>query len=147
MNIKQIKENKIRMILQFSIPSIIAMLLQMVITITDGYFTGNYVGQNALAAINLGLPVLYFYLGTGLCIGVGGSVISGRMLGANERKKSSEVFSQTVVAALIICVAISVIVFLLFTPILKILRADGDLSVYFTEYYRIVCLSVLQDAS
>ena len=34
--------------------------------------------------------------------------------------------------------AISVIVFLLFTPILKILRADGDLSVYFTEYYRIM---------
>lgn len=29
-------------------------------------------------------------------------------------------------------------VFLLFTPILKILRADGDLSVYFTEYYRIM---------
>ena len=138
MDIKQIKENKIRMILQFSIPSIIAMLLQTVITITDGYFTGNYVGQNALAAINLGLPILYFYLGTGLCIGVGGSVISGRMLGANEQKKSSEVFSQTVVAALITCVAISVMVFLLFTPILKILRADGDLSVYFTEYYRIM---------
>ena len=132
MDIKQIKENKIRMILQFSIPSIIAMLLQTVITITDGYFTGNYVGQNALAAINLGLPILYFYLGTGLCIGVGGSVISGRMLGANERKKTSEVFSQTVVAALITCVAISVIVFLLFTPILKILRADGDLLDYFT---------------
>ena len=132
MDIKQIKENKIRMILQFSIPSIIAMLLQTVITITDGYFTGNYVGQNALAAINLGLPILYFYLGTGLCIGVGGSVISGRMLGANERKKSSEVFSQTVAAALLTCVTISIIVFLLFTPILKILRADGDLSVYFT---------------
>ena len=74
MDIKQIKENKIRMILQFSIPNIIAMLLQTVITITDGYFTGNYVGQDALAAINLGLPILYFYLGTGLCIGVGGSV-------------------------------------------------------------------------
>ena len=125
MDIKQIKENKIRMILQFSIPSIIAMLLQTVITITDGYFTGNYVGQNALAAINLGLPILYFYLGTGLCIGVGGSVISGRMLGSNERKKSSEVFSQTVVAALITCVAISVIVFLLFTPILKYYTEKG----------------------
>ena len=75
MDIKQIKENKIRMIHQFSIPSIFAMLLQTVITITDGYFTGNYVGQNALAAINLGLPILYFYFGTGLCIGVGGSVI------------------------------------------------------------------------
>ncbi|MDO5127912.1 MAG: MATE family efflux transporter [Eubacteriales bacterium] len=138
MDIKQIKENKLKMILQFSIPSIIAMLLQTVITITDGYFTGNYVGQEALAAINLGLPILYFYLGAGLCIGVGGSVISGRLLGAKERKKSSEVFSQSVVTAAILCVVISVVVFLLFTPILKVLRADGMLSDYFTDYYRIM---------
>lgn len=138
MDIKQIKENKTGMILRFSIPSIIAMLLQTVITITDGYFTGNYVGQNALAAINLGLPILYFYLGTGLCIGVGGSVISGRLLGANERKKSSEVFTQTITTALFVGAAISVIVCLLFTPILHILRAGNNLSVYFTEYYRIM---------
>ncbi|MDD6327558.1 MAG: MATE family efflux transporter [Lachnospiraceae bacterium] len=138
MDIKQIKENKLKMILQFSIPSIIAMLLQTVITITDGYFTGNYVGQEALAAINLGLPILYFYLGAGLCIGVGGSVISGRLLGSKKRKKSSEVFSQSIVTAAILCVIISVVVFLLFTPILKVLRADGMLSDYFTDYYRIM---------
>lgn len=138
MDIKKIKENKTGMILKFSIPSIIAMLLQTVITITDGYFTGNYVGQNALAAINLGLPILYFHLGTGLCIGVGGSVISGRLLGENQRKKSSEVFSQTIATALLVCVVISVIIFLFFTPVLNILRADDNLSVYFTEYYRIM---------
>ncbi len=89
MNMKQIKENKLKMILGFSIPSIIAMLLQSVITITDGYFTGNYVGENALAAINLGLPILYFYLGVGLCVGVGGSVICGRLIGAKEKQKAS----------------------------------------------------------
>ena len=71
MNISQIKENKCKTILQFSIPSIIAMLLQTIITITDGYFTGNYVGESALAAINLGLPILYCYLGVGLCVVVG----------------------------------------------------------------------------
>ena len=75
MEMTQIKQNKLKMILQFSIPSIIAMLLQTVITITDGFYTGNYVGEQALAAINLGLPILYFYLGVGLCVGVGGSVI------------------------------------------------------------------------
>ena len=37
------------------------MMLQTVITVTDAYFVGNYVGENALAAINLGLPILYFY--------------------------------------------------------------------------------------
>ena len=70
MNIENIRKNKLAAILQFSIPSILAMLLTTLITITDGYFTGNYVGEEALAAINLGLPILYFYLGVGLCVGV-----------------------------------------------------------------------------
>lgn len=68
MDVKQMKQNKLKRILQFSIPSIIAMLLQTIITITDGFYTGNYVGEQALAAVNLGLPILYFYLGVGLCI-------------------------------------------------------------------------------
>ena len=85
MDIIKIKENKLKTIFAFSIPSIIAMLLQTAITITDGYFTGNYVGENALAAINLGLPILYFYLGVGLSIGVGGSVICGRLLGEKNK--------------------------------------------------------------
>lgn len=138
MDIKQIKENKRKSILRFSIPSIIAMLLGTVITITDGYFTGNYVGEDALAAINLGLPILYFYLGIGLCIGVGGTVICGRLLGAKDKHKASEVFSQTVVTATIICILTSLVVLGLFTPILKVLRANGNLSVYFTGYYRIM---------
>ena len=114
------------------------MLLQTIITITDGYFTGNYVGENALAAINLGLPVLYFYLGAGLCVGVGGSVISGRLLGAKAKQKASEVFSQTLVTAVCVCIIISFWAFILFTPILKVLGADAGLSGYFTEYYRIM---------
>ena len=138
MNMKQIKDNKLKMILGFSIPSIIAMLLQTIITITDGYFTGNYVGENALAAINLGLPILYFYLGVGLCVGVGGSVICGRLIGAKDKQKASEVFSQTMVTAVGVCIIISFLAFILFTPILNILGAGADLTGYFTEYYRIM---------
>ena len=138
MDIREIKENKLKTILQFSVPSIIAMLLQTAITITDGYFTGNYVGENALAAINLGLPILYFYLGVGLCVGVGGTVICGRLLGAKDKHKASEVFSQTLATAVAICILTSIAVFLLFSPILKVLRADGELFGFFTRYYRIM---------
>lgn len=138
MDTREIKENKLKTILQFSVPSIIAMLLQTAITITDGYFTGNYVGENALAAINLGLPILYFYLGVGLCVGVGGTVICGRLLGAEEKHKASEVFSQTLATAAAICILTSIAVFLLFSPILEVLRADGELSGFFTRYYRIM---------
>ena len=50
-NINQIKENKLKTILKFSVPSIIAMLLQTIITITDGYFIGSYVGETPLSRL------------------------------------------------------------------------------------------------
>lgn len=138
MEMEQIKNNKLQKILQFSIPCIIAMLLQTAITVTDGFFTGNYVGEHALAAINLGLPVLYFYLGAGLCVGVGGSVICGHMLGAGERRRASEVFSQTLATAAILGIAVSVCAAALFTPLMRLLKAEGSLGVYFTEYYQVM---------
>ena len=56
MELKQIKNSTSSMILQFSIPSIIAMMLTSWITVADGFFMGNYVGKEAIAAVNLGLP-------------------------------------------------------------------------------------------
>ena len=138
MDIEKIKQNKLKMILGFSIPSIIAMLLETVITMTDGYFTGNYVSESALAAINLGLPILYLYLGLGLCVGVGGSVICGRLIGAKDKKKASETLSQTVVTSLVFCVAVSVILFALFGPIQGFLKAEGELAGYFKDYYMVM---------
>lgn len=48
MNLENIQRNKVKTILQFSIPSIIAMVLTSLITIVDGFFIGNYVGKKGL---------------------------------------------------------------------------------------------------
>lgn len=84
------------------------------------------------------MPILYFYLAIGLCVGVGGSVINGRLLGGREKQKASEVFTQTVITLAVICTVISFAVFCFFTPIQGIFKADGVLSEYFAEYYRIM---------
>lgn len=141
MNTSEIKSNKLNMVLSFAIPSIVSMLLTTLITITDGYFTGNYVGEEALAAINLGLPIIYLFLGLGLCLGVGGSVIAGRYMGAKDEKNACLVFSQTIISALLICIITSIVVFAFFTPILSILRAEGKLSIYFNQYYKIMLIT------
>ena len=51
-------------------------------------------GENALAAINLALPILSFYLGVELCVGVGGTAICGSLLGARDKNKADQVISQ-----------------------------------------------------
>ena len=135
MDTEEIKKNKVGFILQFALPSSVAMILTCVLTVTDGFFTGNFVGEEALAAVNLGLPILYVYLATGLCIGVGGSVICGRLLGQKNVHKVNQVFTQTIVLTMAVCLALSVIVWFLFEPILHILKAEGNLAVYFRQYY------------
>ncbi len=51
----------------------------------DAIFLGNFVGVEALAAVNLSIPVWSLIFGLGLLISVGGSVVCGKYLGREER--------------------------------------------------------------
>ena len=115
MELQKIKQNKTASILAFGVPATVGMLMSSLIAIVDGYFAGNYVGSKALVAINLGLPLLYFYLAVGLMIGVGGSVIAGIAIGNGDRQKSCSVFSQSMVLVLLAGVTISVVAGIFFS--------------------------------
>ena len=132
------KQSEIRIILSYSIPGIISMLLSAALTLTDGYFTGNHVGEDALAAINLGLPILYVFLGVGLCTGVGGSVITGHLIGKGEGRKASEAFTQSMITSLGMSIIASLLFCIFFDPVLSFLRAEGTLQSYFSDYYGIM---------
>ena len=135
MNIESIKNQKIANLLKFTIPSTIGMVLSTFITLTDGFFTGNYIGSAGLVAVNLGLPVLYLYLAIGLMIGVGGSVICGIENGAKNHKKANDVFNQSLVLTLLVTAGISVVLALCFNPMMKLLRVSDDIAPLFRDYY------------
>lgn len=141
MNLERIKKSMVQMILEFSVPSIIAMVLTSMITIVDGFFIGNYVGKEGIAAVNLGLPVLYLYLALGVMVAVGGMAIAGMNLGAGEVKKSNNVFNQTMVTTMTLTVLLSTLCYVFFNPIMNFLRAEGEVAVYFKQYYRIMLLA------
>lgn len=142
MDLKLIKENCTGMIFKFSIPSVIAMMLTAFITIADGYFMGNYVGKEGIAAVNLGLPVIYLYLGVGLMVSIGGVAIAGMALGAGDRGVSNQVFRQTVLSAALLSAGISIVMIFCFEPMLSVLHAHGRVLFYFREYYQIMLLEL-----
>ncbi len=142
MNLESIQNNKIKTILQFSIPSIIAMMLTSLITVTDGFFIGNYVGKEGLAAVNLGLPIVYLYLAVGLMMSVGGVAIAGMALGSNDINKCNSAFNQTMCTAMVATILLSIIVWFCLDPMLHILSADAQVVEFFTDYYGIMLLEL-----
>ena len=138
MDLEQIKKHRVGVLLQFAIPSIIAMILTSLVTVVDGFFIGNYVGTEGMAAVNLGLPIVYLYLALGLMFAVGSVAIAGMALGSGDIAYCNEVFNQTIATTAVITGLVSIVVFLCFEPMLLVLHADGQVATYFREYYYIM---------
>ena len=66
----------------------------------DTIFVGNWIGPVAIAAINVVLPVSFFIAALGMAIGVGGSSIISRALGANNKAKALTTFGNQIALTL-----------------------------------------------
>ena len=138
MNVDLIRANRTRAILAFSVPAIISMVLTSLINVADGFFMGNFIHKDAIAAVNLGLPIIYLFLATGLMVSVGGSVIAGMLMGRKDEESCRSVFSQTIATCAVASVLLSVVMFFLLRTILAVLGAEGDVAKYFLQYYTIL---------
>jgi len=142
MDLEEIRQNRTRKILQFSVPAIISMVLTALITVADGFFMGNYVGEEGIAAVNLGLPIVYLYLGVGLMVSIGGAAIAGMALGFGDRGQCNQVFRQTIATTAVFSMLISCAMVFCFEPMLSMLQADSRIKGYFREYYGIMLLEL-----
>ena len=137
MQLEEIRTRPLGMILGFSVPSIAAMVLTSLVTVADGFFIGNWIGEEGLAAVNLGLPVIYLFLAVGLMVSIGGAAMAGMALGAQDLERCNHVFRQTVATAAIFAALTAVAVWLVFEPMLDLLGAAGRTREYFRAYYAI----------
>ena len=138
MNLERIQKEGTKMMIQFAIPCVIAMILTSAITLVDGYFIGNYVGKEGTAAVNLGLPLLYFYLGVGIMIGVGGIAQAGIAFGSGLIEKCNQIFRESIALTTLVTVGATIIVAFAFFPVTALFGIDEVTRNYFQQYYFII---------
>jgi len=124
--------------LRYLVPSIVGMLAMSSASLIDGIFIGNFVGVEALAAVNLIIPILSVLFGVGLMLAIGGSVRAGKFLGQKNSSAASAIFSKTLIATLLYALVIITIGLLFESTLFRLLGAGEILVPLMSEYYRVI---------
>ena len=92
-----------KLLIQQSIPASIGILVMSLNILIDTVFVGRWIGSEAIAAINVVLPVS-FYMQLGMSIGVGGGSIISGSLGEKNILKAEQTFGNQITLTLILTV-------------------------------------------
>lgn len=110
-------------ILWFILPTYLTSLFNTLYTIVDGIFVSQYVGTNALAAINIVYPIVNILTGIALVFAAGGSAMAAISIGANKKEQAGQEFTLCMVLSIGVGTAISLLMFLFLPQLLAFLGA------------------------
>lgn len=79
-----------------ALPSIVTMAFGALYQIADGVFVGRFIGEDALAAVNLIMPIIMMVFAFSNMIATGASVRISVLLGEKKRDQASRVFSFSI---------------------------------------------------
>ena len=131
------------MILKFSIPAAISLLITAIYNIVDRIFVGNFIGTSALAGLSICFPLSFMMVAFGLTCSAGGSSLFRLFAGKNDQRSMNRVFGNALMLVVAFELLLSVLLLLFSEPILRVFGVTETAYPYASIYYRIVTLGCL----
>jgi len=131
-----------KLLIQQAVPASIGILVMSLNVVVDTIFVGNWIGPIAIAAINVVLPVSFFIAALGMAIGIGGSSIISRALGANLQEKALKTFGNQIAITLILTTLLVVFGLVYINDLIPAFGGKGEIFDPAKIYYRIVLYGV-----
>ena len=131
-----------KLLIQQAVPASIGILVMSLNILIDTIFVGQWIGSNAIAAINVVLPVSFFIAALGMSIGVGGASIISRALGEQDHAKAEKTFANQITLTFILTVFVVIFGLLFVDNIIPIFGGKGSLFSLAKTYYVIVMYGV-----
>ena len=127
-----------RLLVQYSLPAIIASLATSLYNIIDSVFIGRGVGAMAITGLAITFPLMNLVVAFCVLVAVGGATISSIFLGQKAPEKASQVVGNVTVFCLIHAVVIMSVGLLFLDPILYFFGATAETIGYALSFMRII---------
>lgn len=131
-----------KLLLNFSIPCIISMLVGALYNIVDQIFIGHGVGYLGNAATNVVYPFTVIALSLALLIGDGASALFSLYLGKKDSKSANKGVGNAVILMVAVSIIVTILGFIFQEQILNIFGVTEGTYQYAKDYYIVILIGI-----
>jgi len=141
---KMFGEEKIgKLLLKFSVPAIISLMVAEMYNMVDSMFLGQTIGANAIGALTIAFPIQRLFFAISMLIAIGASTSVSRSCGDKDYDNLKIIIPNAIVLMLIIVSVIGFGIFIFQDKILISLGASENTFPLAKEYVSIILIGVL----
>jgi len=138
---KQLGEEKIsKLLIKFSIPAIVGMLVNALYNLVDRIYIGRGVGPLGIGATTIAFPVMLIMMAFSMLIGIGANSLVAIRLGQNRKEEAEGIFGNAFVLLIVTSLILSIIGLIVLEPMLILMGASEQILPYAKDYMQIILL-------
>lgn len=103
-----------------------ALIAMSIYTTTDGFFIGNWVGEEGLEAMALIFPITMIFAAIGTLLETGGSAVVSQIIGEGKKTLAEKVIRSNYVFAFVIGIIVAIVGNIFIEPLLGMLSDSPD---------------------
>ncbi len=127
-----------KLLLKFSIPAIVGMLVNALYNVVDMIFIGKGVGPLGIAGVRIGFPIIVVNMAFSMLFGIGANSLISIRLGEKKKDEAELIMANAMVIMLITATILSILGLVLLTPLLKLFGASEAVLPYAQDYLSII---------
>lgn len=122
------------------IPSVLTMIFLSFYTTIDGFFVSKYEGSDALAGINIVIPITCVIFGTAVMLATGSGAIIGEKMGQKKDREANEIFTFITLALLVLAILFTIAGIFFLKPVCVFLGSSERLLQHVLPYAFVIFL-------
>lgn len=146
------KDNKMRLdmtsgnpyslLLRFAFPLLAGNLLQQLYNVVDAIVVGQYVGEDALAAVGTSFPIMFLFVSLFAGISMGSAIVVAQYFGAKNYERLQHTVDTVYRAFIVSSLILSLAGYLIAEPMLRLINVPEEALIHAVPYLQIIFLGM-----
>ena len=130
--------NPYRLILLFTAPLLLGNVFQQLYNMVDSMVVGNFIGEQALAAVGTGFPIIFMLSSLFMGLSVGATIMISQYYGAKDMENVRGTVNTIYTATMVGIIPLTVIGILSSEPLLRLMNVPDDGTLEMAKIYMLV---------